>query len=281
MTTVPTPVPVPGLHNVFRLNDALFSGSNPDNDGAFLELQTLKVTTIISVDGAAPDVATAEKHGIRYIHLPVGYDGIPPETAHKLARAVQTSPGPVYVHCHHGKHRGPAAAAAIQLCLDPNFTPEQATEWMKTAGTDPKYRGLVNLPQTLKRPSAEELNAIPADFPSIARVPDLTRHMVAVDERWEHLKLVKAARWKQPSGHPDLDPIHEALQLREHYREAARLPSAKQKGEAFLAKLNDAESAASELETALRAKPIVPGSAAKAFARNQALCTSCHEKFRD
>ena len=28
-----------------------------------------------------------------------------------LARAARTLPGPIFVHCHHGMHRGPAAAA--------------------------------------------------------------------------------------------------------------------------------------------------------------------------
>jgi len=277
----PVPIQVNSLHNMFLVNATLYSGSGPVTEGSFIELQGQQIRTIISVDGSTPDFAMAEKYGIRYIHIPVGYNGIPDETAYKLARAVQTSSGPVYVHCHHGKHRGPAAVAAIQLCLDPNYTPQQATDWMKTAGTDPKYRGLFNLPQTLKRPSPEQLAAVPTDFPKVAAVPDLTRHMVAVDERWDHLKVVKAADWKTPPDHPDLDPGHEALQLVEHYREAARLPAAKQKGDAFVAMLIEAENAALEMETALRAKPINPDTLAKAFAGNQALCASCHEKFRD
>ena len=30
----------------------------------------------------------------------------------EIATAVQTLPGPIYIHCHHGKHRSPAASAA-------------------------------------------------------------------------------------------------------------------------------------------------------------------------
>ena len=276
-----TPIESSELHNLYNLNWKMYSGSGPETEEGFRELQKLYITTIISVDGATPDVATAEKYGIRYMHIPVGYDGISNETAYKLARAVQTSPGSVYIHCHHGKHRGPAAAAAIELCLNPDFTPEQAETWLKLAGTDPKYRGLINLPRTLVRPSAEELNRIPADFPKAATVPDLTRHMVGIDERWDHLKLVKAAGWKTPPSHPDVDPAHEALQLKENYREATRLTASSKKGEAFLTMMIEAEASASELEKHLRTKPIPADAAAKAFARNQALCASCHERFRD
>ena len=193
---VPTePPPTDGLHNLIRVSDKLLSGSSPDGPTGFATLTALGVKTVISVDGSTPDVAEAERHGIRYVHLPVGYDGIPREQALKLAKAVRDLPGPVYVHCHHGKHRGPAACAAIQLLLDPAFTPEQAENLLREAGTDPKYTGLIGLPKTTARPAPGELDRVPSDFPKTATVPDLTRRMVAIDELWDHLKLAKAAGW--------------------------------------------------------------------------------------
>ncbi len=270
---LPRAVAADGLHNVFRVSDGLFSGSSPDGPNGFAFLKALGVKTVISVDGATPDVAEAETHGLRYVHLPVGYDGIPRGQALRLAKAVRDLPGPVYVHCHHGKHRGPAACAAIQLILDPNFAPADADELMREAGTDPKYTGLVGLPKTLTRPTAEELDRASSDFPKTAVVPDLAKRMVAIDERWDHLKLVKAAGWATPQDHPDIDPPHEARQLVEHYREVARLPSAK--GMPFA----DAEAAATALELALRAKD---GTAAEvAFHRSANACASCHAVHRD
>src|SRR5947209_839442 len=67
-------VEAPGLHNVFRLTDKLYSGSSPDGDEGFASLQRLGVKTVISVDGARPDVERAHQFGMRYIHLPIGYD---------------------------------------------------------------------------------------------------------------------------------------------------------------------------------------------------------------
>jgi protein tyrosine phosphatase (PTP) superfamily phosphohydrolase (DUF442 family) len=274
----PVPVEVEGLHNVYRLSDRLYSGSGPEGDAGFAALQTLGVRTVISVDGAAPDAATAERFGMRYVHVPVGYDGIPREKAWRLAKAARDLPGPVYVHCHHGMHRGPAAAACILLALDPSFTRDDAAAWLTQAGTDPRYRGLVELPRTLPRPGAADLDALPADFPSVVEVPDLTRLMVAIGDRWDHLKLAKAAGWKSPPGHPDIDPPHEALQLLELYREAGRMPDVTRRGAEFMALLKESEAAAGELEKALWENA---GATQAAFERSRSLCARCHAKYRD
>jgi protein tyrosine phosphatase (PTP) superfamily phosphohydrolase (DUF442 family) len=274
----PVAVDVEGLENVYRLSDRLYSGGGPEGDAGFAALQALGVKTVISVDGAAPDVAKAERFGMRYVHVPVGYDGIPREKAWHIARAARDLPGPVYVHCHHGKHRGPAAAACVLLALDPSFTRDDAAAWLTQAGTDPRYKGLFELPRTLPRPSAADLDELPADFPSVVEVPDLTRLMVAIDARWDHLKATKAAGWMAPPAHPDIDPPHEALQLLELYREAGRMPDVTRRGAEFVSLLRESEEAAGELEKALRGNTIA---AQAAFERTQALCARCHAKYRD
>lgn len=275
----PVALKADGLHNLFRVSDRLYSGSMPEGDQGFASLERLGIKTVITVDGAKPDVATAEKHGLRYVHLPIGYDGIPTDRALLLAKAVRDLPGPVYVHCHHGQHRGPAACAVVQLTLDPSWTPEQAERWLTVAGTDPKYSGLVALPRTFKIPSATDLDSAPNDFPTTAPVPDFVRLMVDVDARWDHLKAVKANGWKTPPDHPDIDPPHEAVMLAELYREAARLEGSTAKGKAFVALLDEAETAAKELEAALRKNDSKAATAA--FTRSQAACASCHTKYRD
>lgn len=106
----------PGLHNVFRITDKLLSGSVPEGDLGFQTLQKLGVKTIITVDGAKPDVERAKKFSMRYVHLPIGYDGVPADQGLRLAKAVRDLPGLIYMHCHHGKHRSPAAAVVVKLC---------------------------------------------------------------------------------------------------------------------------------------------------------------------
>jgi protein tyrosine phosphatase (PTP) superfamily phosphohydrolase (DUF442 family) len=281
----PAKVDAPGLHNVYRITDRLYSGSSPDGDEGFRSLQRLGVKTIISVDGARPDVELAHKHGMRYVHLPIGYDGVPHEQALRIAKAVRELPGPVYVHCHHGQHRGPAAAAVAHLCLDEKCSVEAAVAEMRRAGTDPRYKGLYAAPGQFHRPTAEELARVPADLPEVAPVAALAQAMVGVDERWDRLKLLKAAGWQAPRDHPDLDPPHEALQLVEQFREAVRLPQIKRRPEEFRHWLRDAEGAASELERVLRQgkqKGAADAAAAtEAFRRVEAACTRCHGKYRD
>jgi hypothetical protein len=186
----------------------------------------------------------------------------------------------VYLHCHHGKHRGPAAAAASLLCLDGKCPTQSAVEILRRAGTDPRYTGLFASVESLTRPSAEELAGLPTEFPEVAVVTGFVQNMVAVDETWDRLKLVRKADWRAPANHADLDPAHEALQLVEHYREAARLPEVKARPADFRARLSEAESAASELEKALRAGP-KDAEAERAFTRSAGLCAKCHAAYRD
>ncbi len=280
-TSAPMAMELEPFQNVFRLNARLYSGSGPEGAHSFEALHKLGVKTVISVDGAAPDVRLAEKHGLHYVHVPIGYDGIPRERALVIAKAARDLPGPIYVHCHHGKHRGPAAVACILLALDPAFTEEKAAAWLKQAGTDSHYLGLVEIPTRFRRPTTDELDQLPAEFPSSVAVPDLTRLMVAVDARWDGLKLAKSVGWKRTDQHPDLDPPHEALQLRELYREANRLPSGAKSTEEFRYLMMEAEQAAMELETALRVRPPDAERAGRAFAKGQAACTACHTKYRD
>jgi len=281
----PTRVEAAGLHNIFQITDKLYSGSSPESDEGFRSLRKLGVKTIISVDGMRPDVTRARKYGLRYVHLPFGYDGIPREQALRIARAVRDLPGRVYLHCHHGIHRGPAAAAVVHLCLDKKCGIETAVAEMRRAGTDPRYKGLYAAPRTIGRPTAEELDRAPADFPEVAKVAGLVETMVGIDGCWDNLKQVRAAGWKVPPGHPDIDPPHEALQLLEHFREAARLREVRERPQDFRHRLAAAERAAAELEAALRPgkerRQVDRPAAAKAFHKMNARCVQCHGRYRD
>jgi protein tyrosine phosphatase (PTP) superfamily phosphohydrolase (DUF442 family)/cytochrome c556 len=270
----PTPVDSQGLHNVFRVNDQLYSGSSPEGETGFKDLQNLGIKTIISVDGAHPEVELAKKHGLNYVHLPVNYDGISQQKAWLIAKAVRDLPGPIYLHCHHGRHRGPTAAAVARLCLEPTYTVEEAESWLKTAGIDPKYRGLTSLPKVLVRPTREQLDLLPNDFPSIATVSSLTKRMVQIDLYWDALKAARKSDWAQAD-----DAAHTALQLYEQYRELNRLPTRKEPK--FLEEMNEAEQAAKALEEALRQRPLSGEKTKAAFEKSQALCHRCHSTFRD
>jgi hypothetical protein len=220
---------------------------------------------------------------MRYVHLPIGYDGVPRAQALRIARAVRDLPGPVYLHCHHGKHRGPAAAAMARFCLDSTCDVGAAVALMRQAGTDPRYVGLYESPRLLRRPTAQEIDQVPLEFPTPAKVDALAERMVAIEQHWEHLRQVRAAGWKVPARHPDIDPPHEALQLAEHYREAARLPENSRRPEALRRWLAGAAVVAHELEEVLRqhGRATDRAAAEALFGKAAAACVQCHAKYRD
>src|SRR3954447_12320595 len=69
-------VAVEGIENAHRLTDKVIAGAAPEGDASFESLRKLGIKTIITVDGATPDVAAAHRHGLRYVHLPIGYDDV-------------------------------------------------------------------------------------------------------------------------------------------------------------------------------------------------------------
>ena len=93
----PTSVAIPGVHNAFRASEKVYSGSQPEGDAAFAALAKLGVRIIVSIDGSKPDVEAAREHGLRYVHLPYDYDGIPTNRAIELAKLALETEGPFFV----------------------------------------------------------------------------------------------------------------------------------------------------------------------------------------
>jgi protein tyrosine phosphatase (PTP) superfamily phosphohydrolase (DUF442 family) len=272
-----SPAPaVDAVHNLHALGSDLWSGAVPEGDEAFRSLRDLGIRTIISVDGTRPDVERARKFGLRYVHIPIGYGGIQADQAVRLGRAANELPGPIFVHCHHGQHRGPAVAALMRRCRPDGWTADEAVAFLKTAGTDQKYEGLYASVR-IGPPSIAGKN-VTETFPEVVEVGGLTARMVEIDEIWDAIKRIKAKDWQAVSGASE-SPAHLALRLNEQFREAARLPDAPKRPESFRKTLADAERAASELESALRASDVA--AAGKAFERSAALCSSCHREHRD
>jgi protein tyrosine phosphatase (PTP) superfamily phosphohydrolase (DUF442 family) len=271
-------IELPGVHNAFRVNGKVYSGSQPEGDDAFAAIAKLGITTIISVDGSKPDVETARRYGLRYIHLPFGYDGIPTNRVVELASAAGSQTGPVFVHCHHGLHRGPAAVAVIcEATLD--WTPTQAEAWMRDAGTATDYAGLYRSATTFQKPTPEQLATV-RELPEVARTSSLVEAMVAIDEHLSRLKLIQKAGWKTPLDHADLTPEHEALMLWEQLREIARTEDSAKRPQDYRSKLLASEKAAESLRLALKA-PEPPAAIEAAFAKVGASCTACHKQYRN
>lgn len=285
-TTMPRRLTSEYLPNAVRIHEKVISGGLPEGDAAFKELADLGVKTIISVDGAKPDVGAAKKHGLRYVHLPHGYDGIPDERVKELAKAVRDLDGLIFIHCHHGKHRSPAAAAVA--CVSAGLIqPSQAIPILQLAGTSPNYRGLYQSAETAHALEAALLDELKVEFRETIDVPPLAEAMVQIEHTHDHLKRIAEAGWKTPTNHPDLDPVHEALLMREHFTELLRTDEVRQQPSELLAMLRDSETTARQLEESLEQWQEAPDiddhlNRIDATANHlSANCKACHNKYRD
>ncbi len=265
----------PGLHNLIQVSERLISGSEPHGREGFASLSRLGIKTIVSVDGARPDVDEARANGMRYVHIPIGYDGVPPEAGKGLTRAVRECEGPIYIHCHHGKHRGPAAAA-VACVGEGRLSGKSALKILELAGTGKEY------PRLWRDVESFALLSKDAWLPKlveVASVASLASAMACLDRHWDNLKLCRAAGWASPPDHPDLAPEHVALLVREGIHEANRATSNRQLDGQFHEWLGEAEKLASRLESEL--KEHATDSASATMDQLEKSCKQCHTRFRN
>jgi protein tyrosine phosphatase (PTP) superfamily phosphohydrolase (DUF442 family)/cytochrome c556 len=269
------PIDFAGLHHVIRLSEKLYSGGVPEGDSGFQALQRLGVKTIITVDGAQPEVERARKLGMRYVHLPFGYDGCPTPQANAIAKAVRDLPGPVYLHCHHGKHRSPTAAAFARIALD-GVSNEQAVQELQRAGTGKNYTGLYGDVRRYAPPTIQELDRLNVAFPEVAPTQPLVAAMVEGEQRFDRLMKLQKDGWKANAG---VDAAYEALQLQELFTELNRTGDIKQRPEDYRRWMRESERDGKALEAALRAGKTE--AAGMFLGKVAAGCGSCHAKYRN
>jgi protein tyrosine phosphatase (PTP) superfamily phosphohydrolase (DUF442 family) len=264
----------PHLHNLIQVSDKIHSGGEPQNEQAFEELAKLGIKTVVSVDGARPDVDAAEKHGLRYVHIPIGYDGVPLEAGQSFAQLMRTAEGPFYIHCHHGQHRGPAGAAVACIAAGERDG-KAALEILALAGTSKDYPGLWrDVENYTPPPQAAKLPELVA----VAEVGSLAAAMALIDRSNDNLKLCAAENWQTPKDHPDVSPPQEALLLKEGLVETAR-NLAGDYDQQFRDWMEEAAAIAGNLETTLRAAD--HSAANEHFQALAKSCKKCHAQYRN
>ena len=227
----------------------IYCGAEPKGAAAFAELANRGIHTVVSVDSIAPDVANASRHGLRYIHIPIGYDGADDHARRSLTRIARDEGlGRIFIHCHHGRHRGPTAAAITAVAAG-SMSNAQAIDFLHTAGTSTEYVGLYDLVCVFAPLSSDvelpELTEQAEVSPLAKMMADIDRLFGAVKEnptRENYLLLHEAFyEWSRQSVTGELDAQFRALMQK-----------------AVLASRDDAMLA--ELE---------------------ASCVACHEQYRD
>jgi protein tyrosine phosphatase (PTP) superfamily phosphohydrolase (DUF442 family) len=258
----------------------IFSGPQPETDEDFAYLASKGVKVIVSVDGAKPDLEAAKRHGIRYIHIPTLYRSIETKQQTDLARVFANVSDPIFVHCHHGKHRGPAAVGAALVRLN-RVSKDQAKQFMVAQGTARSYVGLWQCVADAPVGNAQQFKGSIDDLPEVASVSGLVEAMVGIDAAYDHLRLIQKNGWKTPPNHPDLVPPAEAGRLADLLRDSAKLQESAKFGTEMVTELSRDAQFASDLENFLATNT---GNDAQ---RNDLLTklgdsgVSCHTKYRN
>ena len=203
----------PGLHHVFRLSETIVSGAEPEGEAAFEQLADWGVKTVLSVDGKVPEAELAAQHGLRYVHVPIQYKGITEDELLRITKTFRELEAPFYVHCFHGKHRGPAASAIGRVVLDGAPRDRAIAEMRQWCETSGKYEGLYSTVATVDLPTPGDSAAYAFDFEPAHQLDDLRVGMVKMTRHFDNLELFEAADWQPLADHPDLDLLQEAVQL--------------------------------------------------------------------
>ncbi|MEZ6244032.1 MAG: cytochrome c [Phycisphaerales bacterium] len=263
---------------VFEVVPGVYSGPMPEGREGFETLAALGVRTVLSVDGARPDVEDAAACEIAYAQVPTQYAGITDDERDEIARALRDSPRPIYVHCHHGQHRGPAATATGMIALG-EIDNAAGLELLEKAGTSASYPGLWAAVREARPLDSARIDAAPV-APPVATVSDYVAGMSAIDHAWDHLKACQDAGWAAPDDHPDLVPAAEAGIIADTFRQVMADPEVAGKPEDFHIWLREAQANATELE-----RLIVAGAGRERIDEGLkalgASCKTCHAKYRD
>ncbi len=289
------PTEGPGLHNVYQLSENIISGAEPEGPEALEQIATWGVKTILSVDGKAPDAETAAELGMRYVHVPIEYAGMSGEELVKISKTFRELEGPFYVHCYHGKHRGPAAAAIGRIVLDEVPRERAIAEMRQWCATSSKYEGLYSSVATARIPSGAESARSDFDFESAHSFEGMRATMIQFARKWDWIKLANKNAWAEVANHPDVDPRHEAVQLHELFETCASLPEIRAWPDDFRGWLQDGREGSAQLERALNERARLLSAqvedtallsnalaeADTAFARIGNSCSACHDVYRN
>lgn len=267
-----------GLERVLRVSDSLYSGGEPDGERGYQSLAAMGVRTVVSVDAVPPPAALAREHGIRVIHIPIGYDHVPQDAAIQIAKVFTESEGAVYVHCHHGQHRGPAAIAAACIVAE-LLDHTEAIALMEQAGTARIYKGLWSSVEDTRVVDPETLYLIPTNQPERAEIGGLAGAMAEIDRAWDRIKIAQKHHWQAPAEHPDLAPQSDIGLIHDLLRSLLNDDLTLRSGDTYGNILKTAIDAAADIESSLANADLSRADVARVTLAQT--CTDCHQLYRD
>jgi len=113
-------VDAPGIQNFAKVNDHIFRGAQPSEEG-FKSLANLGVKTVINLregsENASSEKGLVEAAGMRYVSVPMkGFSAPTDEQVWRVLSELETSPNwPVFVHCRRGADRTGTVIACYRI----------------------------------------------------------------------------------------------------------------------------------------------------------------------
>ena len=254
------------VHDVAK-NSKLLYGAAPVTVADFEEIARHGASLVISVDGAKPKLDEAKAAGLQYVHVPIGYDDVPIEAQAALSKAVRGANGKVYIHCHHGKHRAPAAAAIAYMSVE-HADHDGGHDVLVRAGTGEQYKGLWKAIESF---TPVAIAAMDPELKETADISPLTEQMAILDRHWDRIKAFEEVAW---TGEKETI-AHEALMASEALHEFMREALERDYAEEAIA----AADAAKRMYKAIQRRD--SRTADEAFANLKKSCSTCHTKYRN
>ena len=266
----PLPMEHEHLARLLQISPDIYSGAQPKTDDAFRSLKELGIKTIVSVDAARPNEEAALAEGLRYIHIPIGYDAIPEAASLAYAQLMREVELPVFIHCHHGRQRGPAASA-IALRASTGCSSEAALAVLHAAGTSKKYEGLW---RDVEAWTPSVIDAEPVVLSALHELPAFTVKMAGIDRTWDSIKQLREEDWESVSLVPQTQLLLQQLQDC-----AGQIPAEHIQDLKLHRGLEDVVSFAEGLQRA--AEALDKDSLEESYSDLRASCNDCHADYRN
>lgn len=124
--------PVNPSFNLYRMAPGLYRSAKPGVSNVD-ELQTLGVTTVISLIKADDSPLVSERFPARLESFPLHADRVDESDVLDVLRAIEAAPGPVLIHCKHGRDRTGLMAAMYRTVIQ-GWSKEEAIKEMTAGG---------------------------------------------------------------------------------------------------------------------------------------------------
>ncbi len=158
-----------GLPNFHQVNDAVYRGGQPTDEG-WQSLAKMGVKTVIDLRRVDEHPTTLEQQavtaaGMRYINIPMQGIVAPPDSVIAKILSLFDSAGPVFVHCKRGADRTGAVIACYRISHD-HWDRERALREAKSYGMSWMQFGLKQYVKAFE-PGADRPGVNPPVVPAV------------------------------------------------------------------------------------------------------------------